>query len=67
MHGYIRKEPKGECITFPLWATSPVAKMGDLGINEPLGEDGEKSLLIVRYASSLSESRFSLWCGLCKF
>lgn len=67
MHGYIRKEPKCDCITFPPRATSLVVKMGDLGVNEPLGEDGEKSLLIVRYAAALSESRFSLWCGLCKF
>ena len=63
----VREEPQGKLITVPPWTASPVVKTGDSGINEPLGEDGEKPQLIVRYAASLSESRFSLWCGLCKF
>ena len=67
MHGCVREEPQGKRITFPPWTASPVVKTGDSGVNEPLGEDEEKPQLIVRYASSLSESRFSLWCGLCKF
>ena len=67
MHGGVRGEPQGKRITFAPWAASPVAETGNSGVNEPLGEDGEKPLLIVRCASSLSESRFSLWCGLCKF